>query len=195
MPDSAVPSVEGPAGAHWYCLRATVRAEHLAAANLVRQLGIETYCPRIRYRQPTRRGPVWACEALFPSYLFAKFDLATSLRAVLTTSKVNGIIRFGRSCAVIPEATIADLRSLFPDQAPRELERILRPGDPAVIVDGPLTNLHVLVTAVLPGRERIRVLFRLLGRDVELDVPERAVCPDESAAVPVLARRRGAMME
>lgn len=193
--DAAARSVECPAGPQWYCLRATVRAEHLAAANLAHQLGIETYCPRIRYRQPTRRGPVWTCEALFPSYLFAKFDLATSLRGVLATPKVHGIVRFGRVYAVVPEATVADLRTLFPDRAPRELERILRPGDPAVIVDGPLSSLQVLVTGVLPGCERIRVLFRLLGRDIELEVSEQAVCPSESAAVPVLARRRGAMME
>ncbi len=130
------------------------------------------------------------CEALFPSYLFARFDLAASVRAVLATPKVLRVVQFGAVYAEVPEAVITELRSLFADQEPRQLDRIVEVGDRAVIVEGPLANLQVLVTGVLPGQERIRVLFHLLGRDVELELPEQAVCPAETNAVPVLARRR-----
>ncbi|MCX7818668.1 MAG: hypothetical protein N2652_05600 [Kiritimatiellae bacterium] len=180
-------------GARWHCLQAEVHAEHIAAAHLSRRLGLETYCPRIRYRRPTKRGPVWMCEALFPGYLFARFERGASLRAVAAMPKVRRVVRFGSTYAEVPDETIRQLRDLFSDNQPRSLERVLRPGDAAVVVDGPLANLQVLVTDVLPGRERVRVMFRLLGRTVEADLPETAVCAAGALPAPVVARRRDGM--
>lgn len=84
---------------------------------------------------------------------------------------------------------------MFPDATPRVVERLVEPGDLAVIVEGPLRNLQALVTGVLPGRERVRVLFQLLGREIEIELSNGAVCPGEPAVLPVLARRRGATLK
>jgi len=36
----------------------------------------------LRFRKLTQRGPVWFVEAMFPGYLFARFNYPTQRRAV-----------------------------------------------------------------------------------------------------------------
>src|ERR1039458_7771599 len=62
----------------WFCIRSQPKHEHIAAAHLKREPGIEVYLPRVRFKRATRRGPVWFTEAFFPNYLFARFDLGRS---------------------------------------------------------------------------------------------------------------------
>src|ERR1035437_7163225 len=59
----------------WFCVRSQPKHEHIAAAHLKREPGIEVYLPRVRFKRATRRGPVWFTEALFPNYLFARVTL------------------------------------------------------------------------------------------------------------------------
>src|SRR5437867_9199724 len=79
----------------WFCLRAQPKHEHIAARHLRQMPGVEVFLPRIRFRRTTRRGAVWATEALFPNYLFARFDWHTSLRRVHHAPGVAGVIHFG----------------------------------------------------------------------------------------------------
>src|SRR5260370_33331325 len=64
----------------WFCLRAQPKREHIAAACLRQTCEVEVFCPRLRFRQLTSRGPVWFIEAMFPGYLFARFDYANCHR-------------------------------------------------------------------------------------------------------------------
>jgi transcriptional antiterminator RfaH len=61
----------------WFCLRSQVKREHLAAACLRQYPEVEAFCPRVRFRKRTTRGPVWFVESMFPGYLFARFDYTT----------------------------------------------------------------------------------------------------------------------
>src|SRR5262249_43854978 len=77
----------------WYCLRSQPKHEHIAAAHL-RILGVNVFCPRIRFKRKTRLGIVWVTEAMFPGYLFARFELAEMHRKVTYAHGVSGIVRF-----------------------------------------------------------------------------------------------------
>ena len=79
----------------WYCLRSKVKQEHVAAGSLRQLPGVEVFAPRLRFRKPTRRGPVWFVEALFPGYLFARFDWEAQAKAVQYAYGVLGIVHFG----------------------------------------------------------------------------------------------------
>jgi len=50
-------SIEGSAFA-WYCARTKPKHEHIVAAGLKRNLGLEVFHPRLRIERPTRRGVV-----------------------------------------------------------------------------------------------------------------------------------------
>src|SRR5262249_14693499 len=56
----------------WYCARTKPKCEHIAAANLGRNLGLEVFNPRLRMERSTRRGLVRTVEPLFPCYVFVK---------------------------------------------------------------------------------------------------------------------------
>ena len=80
---------------NWFCLRSQTKHEHIAAAHLAQLPKLEVYLPRIRFKRSTRMGPAWFTEALFPSYLFARFDLLSSVRRVHHARGVTGVVHFG----------------------------------------------------------------------------------------------------
>src|SRR5712671_2857742 len=79
----------------WYCLRSQPKHEHIAAAHLRQFEGIEVFCPRVRIQRSTRRGLVWFTEALFPNYLFARFEMPAWCARVRSCPGVSGLVHFG----------------------------------------------------------------------------------------------------
>jgi len=156
-------------------MRAEPKREHLAATALRRRFGIECLLPRLRFRKLTQRGPVWFVEAMFPGYLFAKFVYSTQHRAVESSHGVRGIVRFGDRLATLPETTIITLQSKAGAEEIVTVDSSPKIGQPVHIVDGPFQGLEVVVTQVLPAKERIRVLLDFLGRSLEMEVPAEKV--------------------
>jgi transcriptional antiterminator RfaH len=161
----------------WFCLRAEPKREHLAAASLRRRFGIECLSPRLRFRKLTQRGPVWFVEAMFPGYLFARFNYSTQRRAVESSHGIRGIVRFGNGLATLPDDTIVALRSHAGMDEIVTVDSSLKVGQPVHIIDGAFRGLEVVITQVLPAKERIRVLLEFLGRSMEIEVSEAKVLP------------------
>src|SRR5262245_30749217 len=76
----------------WFAIQARVGAEAMAEANL-RALPIETLLPLVRrpLRHATRASRM-VLRPLFPGYLFARFCVATSLRAVKYSHGVSRVV-------------------------------------------------------------------------------------------------------
>ncbi len=161
----------------WFCLRTEPKREHLAATALRRRFGTECLSPRLRFRRLTQRGPVWFVEAMFPGYLFARFVYSTQHRAVESSHGVRGIVRFGQRLATLPENTIIALQSKAGTEEVVTIDSSPKIGQPVHIVEGPFQGLEVVVTQLLPARERIRVLLHFLGRSLEMEVPAGKVLP------------------
>src|ERR1700738_3083787 len=94
----------------WYCLRSQPKHEHIAAAHLRLLESVTVFCPRIRFKRPTRAGLVSVTEAMFPGYLFAQFELAKMHRQVRYAHGVSGIVRFADRYPTIDEGALAQLR-------------------------------------------------------------------------------------
>jgi transcriptional antiterminator RfaH len=161
----------------WFCLKAEPKREHLAARALRRRFGIECLSPRLRFRKLTRRGPIWFVEAMFPGYLFAKFVFSTQHRAVESSHGVRGIVRFGERVATLPENTVIALQSKAGAEEVVTVDSSLKVGQPVQLIEGPFQGLEVVITQLLPARERIRVLLEFLGRSLEMEVPAEKVLP------------------
>ena len=160
---------------HWYCLRAQTKREHIASHWLALQLELETYLPRIRFQRIESRGPVWTTEALFPNYLFARFDLGASSQEVERVPGVIEIVRFGSHCPPVPEPVIEDLRRQVGADQVHVLHERFVPGDSVQIESGPFEGLSAVVTRVMPARERVGVLLELLGRQANVELPTGVV--------------------
>ena len=165
-------------GAAWYCIRTQPKHEHIAAGHLRQEAGIEVFLPRIRFRRPTREGPAWFTEALFPNYLFGRFVLQDQLRQVCHLTGVSGVVHFGGHWPSIPDAVIADLRSTIGAEEVHVIGEEVSPGDSVVISGGVFNDLRAVVTRVMPSRQRVAVLLEFLGRQTQVEVPAAAIVPE-----------------
>jgi transcriptional antiterminator RfaH len=166
------------AEAGWYCVQSQPKHERIATMHLRMLEGVVVFFPRIRFKRRTLRGFVWVTEAMFPSYLFAHFELAEKHRKVRYAPGVSGIVRFGDRYPTIEDRALASLRDLTGVAEVRELSHELSQGDQVKIVGGVFVGLEAVVTRVLPAKQRIRVLMDFLGRKMEAEVEHSSVLPE-----------------
>ena len=162
----------------WFCVRSQPKHEHIAAAHLEKEADIEVYLPRIRFKRATRRGPVWFTEALFPNYLFARFDLAACLRRVCHARGIRGVVHFGDRWPIVPEAVVEELRAALGTDPVHVIREELQPGEVVQIAGGVFHGLRAVVTRVMPSRERVAVLLDFLGRQTTVELPNEALIRD-----------------
>jgi transcriptional antiterminator RfaH len=164
-------------GSAWYCLRSLPKQEHIAAAHLRKVDGVTIFCPRIRFKRPTRQGLVWVTEAMFPGYLFAHFNLWEKHRQVRYSYNVTGIVQFGDRYPVIEESVLTILMAQTGASEVTELNYEIAQGDPVKIAVGVFAGLEAVVTQVLPAKERVRVLLDFLGRQMEAELQRSNILP------------------
>lgn len=164
------------------------KAEHVAAGLLESLFGIPTYCPRIKFQRNTARGKVWFVEALFPSYFFARFNPALSLRAVRHAQSVLNVVEFGGDLAHVPDEVIENIRAEMDGQLIKEIASPLQAGDVVEITEGPMRGLAGIVHSLLKGDDRVRILLEFLGSQNPVDVPAHTLLSPRSARS-VLAKK------
>ena len=165
-------NITGPA---WFCLRSQPKHEHIAAAHLRRMVeGIEVFSPRLRIRRQTRRGAVWFVQALFPGYLFGRFDPRQSLLLVRAAPGVKTIVKFGLGVPLIQSELIEDLRKHFDHHELHEVQDEPQPGDEITIAGGPFNGFSAAVLNIGPANGRVQVLLQMLGQctPVELSMDQ-----------------------
>jgi transcriptional antiterminator RfaH len=160
-----------PPVAHWFCLKAQPKREHIAADHLRQIPGVEVFLPRIRFQKKTARGPVWFTEALFPGYVFARFDFQTLLRQVRHATAIRGIVHFGEHFPAIPDETVTELRAAVGSENVCTIADPLRAGEEVEVAAGAFRGLKAVVTRVMPSRERVLVLLEFLGRQTSVELP------------------------
>jgi transcriptional antiterminator RfaH len=180
----------------WYCLYSRKKQEHLAAAHVTLLGSIPVFCPRIRFRRQTRGGvTVMVTEAMFPGYFFARFCLGEMLPQVRSAHGVSSIVRFGNWYPAIDDIVIEQLCDKTGGNAITEVVPEFAPGDSVRLTEGPLTGLEAVITQVLPGKERVRLLLDFLGRETVTEARTNQVIPCDfeltvsrftAAPVPVL---------
>ena len=162
---------------NWYCLKSRPKHEHIATAHLRQMPGVEVFCPRLRFQRPTIRGARWFQEAMFPGYLFARFNFIERHKEVGYAMGVSGILRFGERYAAISEEAVLSLRKHTDESHIAVIEPELREGDTVTIVLGAMTGMEAVVKQFLSGRERVQVLLDFLGREMCAELDKDAVLP------------------
>ena len=155
------PSLTGdqPSCVAWFCLRSQPKHEHIAAGHLRQMEGVEVFNPRIRFPRSTRNGKVTVTEAMFPNYLFARFDWKTSLTRVHYAPGVSGVVHFGIKWPTVPNQAIDELRALIGTQGIHVVSDEIAIGDHVTVTGGVFHGLNAVVTQVMPGKQRVMVLM------------------------------------
>ena len=163
----------------WFCLRVAPKQEHVAIAHLRKVFEVEVFCPRLRFQKATRTGRRWYVEALFPSYLFCRFDYLTQHRGVQYCAGVSTIVHFGNKIIPVPEQAIRELQAVVPkgEKETITIQPEVRMGEEVQVVEGAFAGLKAVVTRIMPARQRVAVLLEFLGRLSETEVPVATVLP------------------
>jgi transcriptional antiterminator RfaH len=156
-------------GSHWYVIRAHHKQEARAEVNLSIG-GVETFLPWVRPAS-RRRARVTPREALFPQYLFARFDPGDSLHDVTFTRGVQSIVSIGGQLATVSDEVIEFFRSRIDEHGLIPIGRRLERGDRVEIESGPLADLTGVVERNLPARERVIVLLTSVGCPMRVELP------------------------
>ena len=96
----------------WYCIRTKPRMETVAAATLSTLEDVEVFLPRT-IRPP--KAKVFSAKALFPGYLFARFDPVTHIRNVHYARGVGYVVRRKEVPVHVPPQAMIELRLISPD--------------------------------------------------------------------------------
>lgn len=162
----------------WYCVKTKPKQEGVASRLLRSELGIEVFCPKIRFKRARATGVAWVNEAMFPGYLFARFVYPELYRRIAATSGVARTLSFGGRPCILDERIIEDLRAHVADGETVEIACELKEGEEVKVVEGPFLGVRALVTRVLPARDRVAILLNLLGQEREIEVAASALLPD-----------------
>jgi len=176
----------------WYCLRSQPKHEHIAAAHLRNMVGdVDVFCPRLRIKRRCRRGAVWFIEALFPCYLFARFNPDTSMQIVKSVPGIKTVLHFGLSTIAIRDEIIENLRADFDQKDLHEVPDMLQPGDEVTITSGPFHGLKASVLRFLPAADRVQLLLELLGRTTPVEVARDDVITEKSIVQLLAVKQAG----
>lgn len=175
-----------PSQLAWFCLRSQPKHEHIAAAHLRRHSEMEVFVPRVRFKRLTRKGQVWVTEALFPSYLFARFDWNTSLRQIYHSPGVSNVVHFGSHWPVIPDVTIEALRANIGVEEIHVIPDGVAEGDAVRIVGGSLHGLDAVVSRVMPGSKRVALLMNFLGGQQTVEIDASRIIKSADSREPIL---------
>jgi transcriptional antiterminator RfaH len=175
----------------WYCARTKPKHEHIAAATLRKNLGLEAFLPRLRVERATRRGAVNVIEPLFPCYLFVRCVIEEKLDEIKHTNGVSSLVRFGGRVSMVEDNIIEELQDCFEADEPMTVEHRLAPGSEVSVTGGAFDGMRAHVLRNLPAKRRVQVLLDILGQPTPVEVDRNAVVLLESTVAhlpPVLAR-------
>lgn len=156
----------------WYVLRSKPNKEMILWRELTVR-GFECFYPHLRVKPVNPRSR--RVRSYFPGYLFlhANIDqVGASMFQWMPFS--NGLVTFGDTPATVPEGLIQAVRRHVEEINAAGGEQLagLKPGDPVVIQGGPFDGYEAIFDARLPGRERVRVLLKLLQiRQMSVELP------------------------
>ena len=156
----------------WYCLRSKPRMENVAAASLSSLEDVEVFLPRTQRQNQKIKQPV---KPLFPGYFFARFDPIKHLRNVHYARGVAYLVKREEKPVLVPAKAMIELRLLSPDGVLEIPDKPHQIGDKVKAIAGIFKGDTGNVTQLIPSRQRIKVLFEILGRDTEIEINEYEV--------------------
>lgn len=179
----------------WYAIRVQSKFEKVASISL-RGKGYEEFLPLSRSRRRWSDREKELDLALFPGYLFCRFDVRERLLPILTTPGVISIVGAGKMPIPISDGEIGALQAVNRSSLPAQPWPFLTVGSRVRIEKGPLAGLEGIAIHV-DKKCRLIVSVQLLQRSVAVEIerdsaypiPDGTYCNPSSPADPSQSRR------
>jgi transcriptional antiterminator RfaH len=162
----------------WYAVYTQPRNEERAQQHLRRQR-FEVLLPRYLKRRSHARRVTMVPVPLFPRYLFVSFDPEQQRwRAIRSTRGVIDLVSNGEIPVPVPDAVVSEIERRRDADGYVVLARHLdlRRGTRIRIDAGPFSGTEAIFEAKRDD-ERVIALLTLMGREVVVQLPIRAVAP------------------
>lgn len=175
-------------GLRWYVIRTKPNSENLASSSIKRE-GMEFFCPRVKTFGTRIRKTT---EALFPGYLFLRFDSDTQDGQLIhRLPGVLGWVRFNGIIPAVPDETIASLAQQIDKINEKEqLWNKFNRDDTVRVIAGEMNTLGTILELPKSQRARVWVLMEFMGRQVPTQVPWQNLRPNQDSE-PLESGRRG----
>lgn len=164
----------------WYLIHTNPRQEDRAEFNL-RAWGVETFTPRLmvsRFNQFTEQTcPL--IKSLFPSYIFARFNIEKMFHKVRFTRGVRGVISFGAGPAQVDDEVINIVRSRVEGDGFVRIRQDFEPGDEIRVKEGPLRDFIGIFEREMNCNDRVMILLKTINYqahfEIEASLIEKAI--------------------
>jgi len=149
-------------GLRWFVVRTKPRNEERAQSYLL-QHGINTFLPWMETSQSNAGKAIKTLKPLFPSYLFAQFDLMQNYPLVKWGKGVNKILGFGKYPTPIADEVLSIIKSRTDEKNIVKKAYNLNKDDRIRITSGPLKDLLGIFDRWVSDSGRVRILLNLIG--------------------------------
>ena len=160
----------------WYVLRSKPNKEMILWRELSAR-SLECFYPRLYVRPVDSRSRT--VRPYFPGYLFLKVELENvGISAFQWMPFSSGLLAFDGAPATVPPHLVEAIRRHVDEINAAGGAQIagLQRGETVVIQGGPFEGHEAIFDARLPGRERVRVLLKLLQRRaVPVELPAHQI--------------------
>lgn len=151
----------------WFALQVRAQYEKRVAERLV-GIGYDPFLPQFRCRRHWSDRIKEFDAALFPGYIFCRFDPLYRL-PILKTPGVIQIVGYNRVPTPLDESEIAAVRALVESGVSNQPWPFLAVGDRVRVQSGPLRGMEGILTA-FKGNHRLLISITLLQRSVSAEL-------------------------
>jgi transcription antitermination factor NusG len=158
----------------WFALQVRSCREGWTSGHLVSQ-GYECLLPKCKVVRNWSDRRKELEQALFPGYLFCRFDPLRRL-PILKTPGVIQVVGFNRTPMAVAEEEIQAIQRMMESRLPAQPWPYLEAGDRVRIRAGALRGLEGILISV-KGNERLVLSVTLLRRSVAVELDSHSVEP------------------
>jgi transcription antitermination factor NusG len=145
---------------HWYALYTKSRWEK-KVYQLLREKGLEAYCPLNRVRKKWSDRVKWVEEPLFKSYVFVQVSEEEKSTVRLVNGVVNFVYWLGKP-AIVKNKEIEIIRKFLDEYSEVQAEPLdLQANTPITILKGAFMNKEARVIKVM--NNKVRVIIESIG--------------------------------
>jgi transcriptional antiterminator RfaH len=155
----------------WYVIQTKSADEHRVETHLINQ-EIETFLPLLETHQYYNGKMIQRIKALFPNYLFVRFDLKLHYYRVKWTRGVSKILGTEDGPVSISEKVIQTIKGRVGTDNLVKLEEEWKEGDIVQITSGPFKELMGIFQKKISDNGRVRILLSLIGADIPVQISQ-----------------------
>lgn len=165
-------------GTNWYAIQTKSGQEDLVDYYLSSQLDLEILNPKQLKRRRTFGKEITVRAALFPSYIFARFDPERFLHTIQYTRGVRRVLHFGQTLLRVENEIIMRIRERLDSNGCIEFsDTELNSGDAVSVREGAFKGMKGIFKRDLNDRSRVVLLLDILGCSAEFVIDRRLLEP------------------